>query len=104
MLEEQRRVDESHRCDAKLVQGQIDITEFQVRMGDESTPDLVEVSRIDIDADDSLDGRGVGVFQTVATSDAENGDAVWEADTQGAFERPDRALNCCTLSAPMWPS
>ena len=104
MLEEQRRVDESHRCDAKLVQGQIDITEFQVRMGDESTPDLVEVSRIDIDADDSLDGRGVGVFQTVATSDAENGDAVWRQTPRARLKRPDRALNCCTLSAPMWPS
>jgi len=36
--------------------------EFQVRMCDESAPHLVEVSRIDIDADDSFDDRGVGVF------------------------------------------
>jgi hypothetical protein len=62
VLEEQRRMYESHRCDAKLVVGQIDTMEFQVRMPDESAPDLVEVSRIDIEADDSLDGRGVGVF------------------------------------------
>jgi hypothetical protein len=80
-------VDESHRCDAKLVLGQIDTMEFQVRMCNESVPDLVEVSRIDIEADDSLDGRGVGVFETVATSDAQNGDAVWDADVQGAFEK-----------------
>jgi hypothetical protein len=36
--------------------------EFQVRMCDESAPDLVEVSTIDIEADDSLDCRRVGVF------------------------------------------
>jgi hypothetical protein len=57
LFEEQRRMHESHRRDAKLVLGEIDTMECQVRMCDESAPDLVEVCSIDIEADDSLDGR-----------------------------------------------
>ena len=50
---------------SKCAFGKIDTMKFQVRMRAESAPDLIEVSSVDIDADDPSDGRVINVFESV---------------------------------------
>ena len=53
----------------------------------ESAPDLIEVSSVDIDADDSSDGRVIDVFESVTAGNAQHGHTIRDADVQRAFEQ-----------------